>query len=452
MSFVTTILAGLVLALAPRTHDTLAEIKASGELKVLTRANLTTYYQGASGPTGFEYDLVRDFADSLQVELRMITVPHTDAVLTALHRGDAHLATAGIKATSDNMKRTRFGPIYQSVREQLVYRRGNALPRTLADVAGKRLQVAAHTHHAATLLSLRSTYPRLTWQESSALRTSGLLNEVWQQRLDYTIVDSHEMAVSRGLYPELRVAFDIGEACDLAWAFPLQADGSLYLAALRYLHQIRSNGRLEQLMDRYYGHVEDFDYVGTRRFLSHLRERLPKYLRHFKAAAERHGLDWRLLAAIGYQESHWNPEAVSPTGVRGLMMLTRDTANHMGIGDRLDAKESIEGGARYFAGLKKRFAGQVEEPDRTWLTIAAYNIGPGHLQDARQLAKDARMNPNRWLDVKRLLPLLSEPQWHARTRYGYARGAEAVTHVQNVRRYFDLLVRENERERVVAAR
>lgn len=426
-------------------------ITANGELRVLTRPSLTTYYQGPTGATGLEYDLVRGFADSLHVRLRIVTASSADAVLTALQRGDAHLAAAGIKATQGNRKRARFAPTYQTVQEQLVYRRGSAPPRTLEAVAGKRFRVAAHTSHATTLLSLHNDHPQLSWQEGTGIATSELLNEVCQHTLDYTIVDSHEMAVSQSFYPEVQVAFDVGEPRHLAWAFPLQTDTNLYLAALRYLNRIRSNGRLEQLLERYYGHVEDFDYVGTRRFLSHVRQRLPQYLQYFQAAAEQHRLDWRLLAALGYQESHWNPKAVSPTGVRGIMMLTRDTADQVGIKNRLSARESIDGGARYFATLKRRISDNVAEPDRTWFALAAYNVGLGHLEDARLLAKEAGVSSNRWLDVKKFLPLLSKSEWHEKTRHGYARGTEPVNHVQNIRRYYDLLVRENGRSQVLAA-
>nr|MBS0020876.1 membrane-bound lytic murein transglycosylase MltF [Gammaproteobacteria bacterium] len=451
MSFLSTLLAGLLLTLSSRPNDTLAMIKANGELKVLTRPSLTTYYEGPTGPTGFEYDLVLGFADSLQVRLRIVTAPSTDAMLTALQRGDAHLAAAGVKATQGNRQKARFGPTYQTVQEQLVHRRGSTPPRTLQAVTGKRFRVAARTSHAATLNRLRNDHPELSWQESTGITSSDLLNEVWQQALDYTIVDSHEMAVSQSFYPELQVAFNVGEPRHLAWAFPLQSDSSLYLAALRYLNGIRSNGRLEQLLERYYGHVEDFDYVGTRRFLSHVRQRLPQYLQYFQAAAEQHRLDWRLLAALGYQESHWNPKAVSPTGVRGIMMLTRDTAEQVGIKNRHGARESINGGARYFATLKARISNDVAEPDRTWFALAAYNVGLGHLEDARWLAKEAGAKANRWLDVKKFLPLLSKPEWHEKTRYGYARGTEPVNHVQNIRRYYDLLVRENGRSQVLAA-
>jgi membrane-bound lytic murein transglycosylase F len=301
------------------------------------------------------------------------------------------------------------------------------------------------------LLTLRNDHPGLSWQEGSNIATSELLNEVWQQALDYTIVDSHEMAVSQGLYPELQVAFDVGQPRHLAWAFPKQADNGLYLAALRYLNRIRNNGRLEQLFERYYGHVDDFDYVGTRRYLAHVQQRLPKYAQYFQAAAEKYGLDWRLLAALGYQESHWNPNAVSPTGVRGIMMLTRDTADQVGVKNRLSARESIDGGTRYLAILKARISNDVAEPDRSWFALAAYNVGLGHLEDARLLAKEAGASPNRWLDVKKYLPLLSKAEWHQKTRYGYARGTEPVNHVQNIRRYYDLLVGNEGRNPMLAA-
>jgi len=237
----------------------------------------------------------------------------------------------------------------------------------------------------------------------------------------------------------LRVAFDIGEKQELAWALPKTDDNSLYLEVQKFFKKIKENGELTRLIERNYGHVEDFDYVGTKIFRRHIETRLPRYQALFESAAARYNFDWRLIAAMGYQESHWDPDAVSPTGVRGIMMLTQKTAKDLNIKDRLDPRSSISGGTKYFKQTHQRINKKIPEPDRTWMAMAAYNVGYSHLQDARKITRKLKKDPNRWIDVKQALPLLAKKKWYKQTRYGYARGWEPVQYVENIRSYYDIL-------------
>jgi membrane-bound lytic murein transglycosylase F len=168
--------------------------------------------------------------------------------------------------------------------------------------------------------------------------------------------------------------------------------------------------------------------------------RLPLYKEMFREAAGEIGMDWRLLAAIGYQESHWNPAAVSPTGVKGIMMLTQDTAGMMGVQDRENARESIFGGARYLMRVKDKVPERIPEPDRTWFTLAAYNIGFGHLEDARIITETLGGNPDDWSEVRANLPLLTQKKWYSRVKRGYARGWAPVHYVDNIRSYYEALM------------
>ena len=165
---------------------------------------------------------------------------------------------------------------------------------------------------------------------------------------------------------------------------------------------------------------------------------LPRYQSLFKQAGERCGIDWRLLAAMAYQESTWNPKARSPTGVRGMMMLTADTADELDV-DRENVAESIAGGAIYLQQIRERLPSQIREPDRTWMALAAYNQGLGHLLDARELAVMLGRDPNRWQNVRAALPLLAEQRWFSKLRHGYDEGQDAVSYVANVSGYYDLL-------------
>lgn len=430
--------------LIPKTQ--LQKVQDKGVLRVLTRNSGTTYYEGPYGPTGLEYDMAAGFAHYLGVRLDMKVPEPFSQILEDIKAGDADMAAAGLTVTDERRQQVNFSISYQRITPQLVYRIGTASPQNLDDLHGS-FEVVAGSSHAESLRELQDEYPNLSFKENDELGSEQLLNLVWEQVIDYTVADSNEVALSRRFYPELRVAFDISKAGYLAWAFPPGDDFSLVDKANEYLLSLRKSGQLDRILEKYYAYVADFDYVGTRRYMQHIEQRLPEYRGMFEQAGRDTGIDWRLLAAIGYQESHWNPQAVSPTGVRGLMMLTRDTMKQLGIdADRHDAQASIEGGARYIAQVKKRLPKRVREPARTWMALAAYNVGFGHLEDARILAKKDGANPDKWIEVKQYLPRLSQKKWYRKTRHGYARGHEPVRYVENIRSYYDILMWVTERE------
>jgi len=183
----------------------------------------------------------------------------------------------------------------------------------------------------------------------------------------------------------------------------------------------------------------DLPWYDVKRFQYHIQTRLPTYREKFEQVAQQYGLPWTLLAAQAYQESRWDRHAKSPTGVRGLMMLTRDTASSLGIENRLDPHKSIEGGARYFAHLKNQVHENIIQRDRTWMALAAYNVGLGHIKDAQRLAERMDKNPYSWKDLKTVLPLLAKKQYYKTLQYGYACGWEPVQYVKRIRAYRALL-------------
>ncbi len=429
-----------------RPQSLLEEVQRQGELRMLTRNAATTYYEGPNGLTGLEYELAKGFADELGVRLKVLTASNVSEVLERLALGEAHFAAAGLTVTEPRQIWARFTPPYHTITEQLVYRLGNPRPNDLGDLQGL-LEVVAQSSHLDRLHNLKQQYPSLNWIENTQLESEELLTLVSERLIDYTVADSSEVALNRRYYPELRVAFDISEPQSLAWAFPKFQDPSLYNAATAYFDKIKASGRLAQLLEQTYGHVQEFDYVGTRMYMRHVQQRLPKYRELFEEHAAKNGLDWRLLAAVAYQESHWNPKAVSPTGVRGMMMLTQATARQLGIEKRTDPTQSVAGGALYIRQLLSRVPERIELPDRLWLALAAYNVGFGHLEDARIITQKRGGNPDRWGDVKENLPLLRKKAWYKSTKHGYARGNEALTYVENIRSYYDILVWLTDQER-----
>ena len=442
LAFLPLLIAGCDLI--PKTQ--LEQVQDRGVLRVLTRNSATTYYEGPYGPAGVEYDLAEGFARYLGVKLHIQVPDNLSEILQGIQSGGADMAAAGLTATDERRQQFNFSSSYQRITPQLVYRIGTPAPQNLGDLHGS-FEVVADSSHAERLRALREEYPDMSFTENNELESEQLLGLVWDEVIDYTVADSNEVAFSRRFYPELRVAFDISKPQPLAWAFPPGDDHSLVDKANEYLRKQRENGHLDRLLEKYYGYVADFDYVGTRRYLQHIDQRLPRYQSWFEKAGKDTGIDWRLLAAIGYQESHWNPKAVSPTGVRGLMMLTQDTMKQLGIDkSRHDPQASIEGGARYIKRVKKRLPKRIKNPDRTWMALAAYNIGFGHLEDARVLTQEDGADPDKWIDVKKYLPRLSQKKWYRKTRHGYARGQEPVRYVENIRSYYDILVWFTERE------
>jgi membrane-bound lytic murein transglycosylase F len=417
----------------------LDQIRALGEFRVVTRNGPLAFYRGAGdAPDGPEYQLARVFASELGVRLTMTPVRSYAEIYAAITSGRAHVAAAGLKVPAEGVRGIAFGPAYQHVHEHVIYRRGATRPATLADIGNADLEIVADSSHAATLYAARQAIPDLVWRENSSSDTQALLEGVANGTIDYTIADSTEFALAHAAHPELRIAFDFPDSQSLAWAVSTREPR--FLATVGdYFSRIGKDGGLSRILARYYGPSENLDYVGPRGFMRDMQARLPEYRKWFEEAARESGLDWRLLAAIGYQESKWDATAASPSGARGLMQLTRQSATEVHIRDPADPRESILGGARYFRQLQDRVPSHVPEPDRTWFALAGYNIGYGHIEDARVLTQKAGRDPDSWQDVREFLPLLAQEYWYTQTENGYARGWEPVRYVDNVRGYRDIL-------------
>ena len=437
------VLAAFVVNASTPPSTLLERVKHSGELHVLTRNAPTTYYEGAQGPAGLEYDLVKRFAEYLDVKLDITVRDNLNEIISQVEKGTVDFAAAGLTVTNERQNRIRFTTPYQYITQQVVYNREGfeKRPRILEDIIGRQIHVLANSSHVEQLTRLKDKHPDLNWTETTNSDSSELLDMVAKKLADVTIADSNEVTLYRRFHPELRVAMNISEKQPLAWAFNKGSDDSLYKEAQNFMAHMKKTGELAHLIKRHYHHASKYHYTSTNTYLSKVRSRLPRYQSMFEKAAMRHKLDWRLVAAVAYQESLWNPHAVSYTGVRGMMMLTTRTANQLGIKDRTDPKESIQGGARYLRKMIDKVEADygLKEPERTWFALAAYNVGFGHMTDARMLTKLRGGNPDKWTDVKETLPLLRQRKWYRKTRFGYARGNEPVKYVESIRSYYDIL-------------
>ncbi len=419
-----------------------APLEKTGELVVLTRNSPTTRYIDSQGrPAGLEYDLVEMFARELGVKVRYLDRKPLYQIVSSIQHGQAHVAAAGLAVTSDRLQHFQFAPAYQMVQPVLAYNTNNPAPASAKDIVGKRIEVVKGSGVVEDLRSLRKRFPHLRWKEVVESDSEGLLSRLSEGKTDYVVTESHVLDVVRKFYPNIARAFPIGDPKPLAWMFPRNGDPELARKAQEFFLRITYDGTLRNLLERYYGHVERLNQLDVANFLQERIDVLPQYRDMFKQAQEVTGIDWRLLAALGFQESHWEPSATSPTGVRGLMMLTSETADRMDVKDRLEPRANILAGAKYLLEIKETLPVRIPEPDRTWLALAAYNLGYGHLEDARILAQRKGLSPDRWVDVKKVLPLLTNYEYYSTVKHGFARGGEALVLTENIRSYYDILTR-----------
>jgi membrane-bound lytic murein transglycosylase F len=444
--FITLLIACLAAACGPASAPKpIAPVQQSGELVVLTVNGPATYFEDAQGlPSGFEYDLATLFARELGARPIFLLVDNPLRIEGALRDGQAHLAAAALSRHVDFPGGLAWGPSYHSTQHQVVGRAGeNPRPKSLAEIASRRVGVIEES--AADSLLAGPLALRIE-RMPPGTSTADLLERVADGALDYALVESTRLTLARRFFPQLEVAFTVGKPVDYAWLVSPVDKKRILDAAAAFFDRIRKDGTLKRLVDRYYGHAARFTAIDSETLLEKISTQLPKLRPHFEEAERVSGIDWRLLAALGYQESHWDASATSPTGVRGLMMLTDETADRLQVKNRLEARDSILGGARYFALLREGLSPRIPEPDRTYLALAAYNLGMGHLEDARILAQKGGLNPDKWQDVRQVLPRLAEPEAFQQLRHGYARGGEAQQLVDNVRNYYDILARMQPRD------
>lgn len=422
-----------------KPENRVAGIIARGELRVSTINSPLTYAAINNKDYGLDYELAKRFADYLGVKLKVTVRQNISQLFDDLDAGKTDMLAAGLVYNTERVKNYQAGPTYYSVSQQLVYRVGGNRPRTLAEINAEQLAIAPGHVALNDLQALKeSKYPDLNWRVDEKRGTTALMQAVIDGTLEYTVADSVAVSLFQRVHPELAVALDISDEQPVTWFSEKSEDNSLSAAMLDFFNSMNEDGTLARLEEKYLGHGNDFDYVDTRTFLRAVQNTLPDLKPLFEKYARQ--IDWRLLAAIAWQESHWDPQATSPTGVRGMMMLTRNTAQSLGLTDRTDAEQSLDGGMRYLQDMMAKVPEAIPKDERIWFALAAYNMGYAHMLDAMALTKKQKGNPNSWSDVKQRLPLLSQKPYYSRLKYGYARGHEAYAYVENIRKYHISLV------------
>ncbi|MCG9583279.1 membrane-bound lytic murein transglycosylase MltF [Vibrio tubiashii] len=446
--FAALLLSGCQIESEPKSELDL--IKERGVLRVGTLNNQLSYYIGPDGPAGLDYELAREFANELGVQLEMKPAYRISSLYPALEKGEIDIIAAGLSQSPERLKNFRPGPAYYYVSQQVVYKKGNWRPRNLKQLLAKQaelieknegkdvLSIVGDSHFNKTLTDIQAQHPDFSYYIDPNADVNDLLKAVSQGELRFTVADSVEVSLSQRIYPDIALAFELTEDQPISWFLRPSQDESLYGLLIEFFGAVNQSGHLASLEEKYIGHIGSFDYVDTRAFIRALDSKLPKWSPLFKKYSDE--FDWRLVAALAYQESHWNPVAKSPTGVRGMMMLTLPTAKSVGVTNRLDPEQSVRGGVEYLRRMVDRIPDSIEEHEKIWFALASYNVGYGHMMDARRLTKRQGGNPDAWSDVKDRLPLLRQKKYYSQTRYGFARGDEARNYVENIRRYYQSII------------
>ena len=434
-------LGALVIASYSPPPRSVNPVHDRGELRVVTLESPTTYAKNTRGTEGVEFRLAEEFARQRGLTLYMYPVASVGMMQAELASGRADIAAAQITANADWWRAGDAAAVYQHIPQLVVYHRGDDRPDE-DDLATLHFLVRAGSPQESLLDRLKHTQtPGISWTATSAMAVDPL-QDVQNGVADYAVVDAREYAANRRLYPDVLAAFPLPEERPVQWVVR-HTDPDLYTAVNEFFSAATGQQRqqLASLLLEPSPAQEPhwLTYQDKHQFSADLSERLPQFQDLFKEAGAATGQDWRLLAAIGYQESKWDPDAASPAGASGLMMLTSDTADSLGVADRNDPRENILAGARYLKEVRSKIPAHIQEPDRTWLAIAAYNVGYGHVEDARKLAQMRGKNPDSWQDVREQLPLLADENWYEHVKHGFARGTEPLQFVDRIQRFLKLM-------------
>ena len=437
-----TLLLGLSLAACgPAETPRIADYHGLGELRIATRHDAISYRLDEDGRvSGFEHDLLRALGDELDVDVTFVPYPDATRALDAVINGQVHMPAASLGV--NRRLPLRWSKPLREVEYVVVGRSGGQADASADEqsLAGRTISARRGSLAAEKIMDIRKRRPGVNVHFPIKAGEEQLLADLAAGKLDLVATDRLHYALAVHLHPALEIVYELPEPSAIAWALPA---GQHVLAAEvdAFIGRAAADGRLARLADRYFDYVRRLNTADITTFLARIQERLPRYRAFFHEAEAQTGIDWRYVAAVAYQESHWDPQATSFTGVRGMMMLTADTADRLGVNDRLDPRQSILGGARYLAMLKDLLPDEIDEPDRTWLATAAYNLGMGHMNGARAIARRLGKDDRAWWEMKSVLPLLSRPEYAQRLKSGPARGGEAVVMTENVRSYHDILAR-----------
>jgi membrane-bound lytic murein transglycosylase F len=421
------------------TED-LAEIKQRRVLRMITRNTAATYFLWRGELMGFEYDLMREFARQEGLRLEVVVPPSAEELLPWLREGRGDVVAAAMNPTEERMKGgVVFTRPYNYVEQVIVSRADEIGLDSAADLAGRTVYARRSAAYWDTMVELRDSgigFELVAAPEE--IETEEIIDRVATGEYDLTVADSHLVEIELNWRDDVKIALPVSGLLPLAWAVR-DSNPELGQALDAFIRREYRGLHYNITYEKYFKDVRKIRERQQARV--ELPDDLSPYDAMVKHYAEEYGFDWRMIVSMMYQESRFNPRARSFAGASGLMQVLPRTASELGFYDLLDPEESIHAGIKYLAWVRDRFEPELSVKDRMWFTLAAYNAGAGHVRDARRLARQLGLNPNRWFgNVERAMLLLSRPQYAQVAQHGYCRCGEPVRYVREVRSRYNAYV------------
>lgn len=423
------------------------EIKKRGKLIIITDFNSVDYFIYRGQPMGFNYELAKAFADYLGVSLEVQTNYNLKNTFRTLQIGGCDILAMGLTVTKDRTDFLQFTKPIMQTRQVLVQRKPKGwekmskkeldkhLIRSTLDLANKNIIVEAHTSYCERLKSLSQEIgDTIKYVGTTEFLAEDLIQQVADGRIDYTVSDEHIAMVSQTYYPNIDIETPISFEQNLAWA--IDKGDTLFLKELNnWLSNYKKSNKFAFLFAKYFKNSRS-KRIAESKFSSFGGGKLSPYDKEIKSESAIIGWDWRLLASLIYTESRFNPNVKSWAGAFGLMQLMPVTAERFGVSINSPPEKQIEAGVKFLKWLDNYYKKDIpDSTERIKFVLAAYNVGPGHVDDARALAKKYGKNPNVWTNnVDYFILQKSKPEFYKDevVKYGYCRGIEPYNYVTEI--------------------
>ncbi len=421
--------------------DDLSAIKKRRVLRVLLRNNAASYFLYRGELMGFEFELAREFANYHGLRLEVVVPPSHRELTTWLLEGRADIAFGFIEP--DARQRglgIRFSEPYHYARQHIVVHKDDPAS-SLSELDHRAIFVRHHSGYWDRLSRLQENGAGFTLRATDdAVETEHLIQMVSRGKYKATMADEHLLDIELAKAVPVRSAYATDELVPHAIALRSR-NPELKQALDAFVKQMYRSEFYNITYKKYFKNHRSVQRLASGRVIDALKGQISPYDKLVRKYADRYGFDWRLVTAQMYQESKFNPGAQSHVGAKGLMQLMPRTASAMGVENTSDPANSIQGGIKYLDWLRDRFNSNLAISDRLWFTLAAYNAGSGHVQDARRLAGQLGHDPDRWFGhTESAMLLLSEKQYSKRARYGYVNGNEPVNYVRDIKQRFEAYI------------
>ena len=417
-------------------------VRSTGVLKVVTDYNSTSYFIYRGQPMGYQFELLQELANYLEVKLEVVANNDLQEKFEMLNAGEVDLIAVNLTITKDRREFLEFTEAHTKTRQVLIQKKPenwqrlskdavkDAMINEQLDLAGKTVHVQRNSTYARRLRNLEEEIGDSIHIVETDEGLEQLIQKVASGEIDYTISDENVALVNKTYYDDIDISLPVSFSQNLAWAVDKESLG-LKKVIDNWLVEFKKTKKYAVLYQKYFKNKRSSKIVESELFANQTGVISP-FDKEIKEYSESIGWDWRLVASMVYQESRFNPKAVSWAGAFGLMQLMPNTAKRFGVNQQSSSRQQIRAGVMFIKWLDNLYADISDDEERQKFVLGSYNVGPGHVMDARRLAEKHGKDPNVWNDnVETYLLKKSEPKYYNDpvVKYGYARGTETYKYV-----------------------